>query len=130
MALIHDIPEIQAGDLFIYSTQSRQGYQDRELAAAKRLFGRLPRTQAAEYLALWKEVETGDSPEARFVKALDRLEPLMCNYATKGRAWRKHGVRGSQVRAVNMPRMQAVPEIGRYVDALITSAVRRGYLAR
>ncbi|MEK7476154.1 MAG: HD domain-containing protein [Candidatus Coatesbacteria bacterium] len=128
MALIHDIPEIHAGDVFIYSRRDRGAYQRQELVAAKRLFGRLPRRQAAEYLALWREVETGDSPEARFVKAMDRLEPIMCNYATKGRAWRKHGIRASQVRAVNMPRMKAVPEIGRYVDALITSAVRKRYL--
>jgi len=129
MALIHDIPEIHAGDLFIYA-RKRGGYLGRELAAARRLFGRLPRKQAAEYLALWREVETGDSPEARFVKALDRLEPILCNYATKGRAWRKHGVRAAQVREVNLPRMRAVPEIGKYVDALITSAVRRRYLPR
>ena len=130
MALIHDIPEILAGDVFIYDAPARRGYLGRELAAARRLFGRLPRRQAAEYLALWKEVETGDSPEARFVKAMDRLEPLMCNYATKGRAWRKHGIRAAQVRELNMPRMKAVPEIGIFVDRLITSAARKGFLGR
>jgi putative hydrolase of HD superfamily len=130
MALIHDIPEIQAGDVFIYDAPARRGYLGKELAAAKRLFGRLPRKQALELIALWKEVETGDSPEARFVKAMDRLEPLMCNYATRGRAWRKHGVRASQVRELNMPRMKAVPGIAAYVDRLISSAARKGYLAR
>ena len=129
MALIHDIPEILAGDVFIYATRARKGYLGRELAAAKRLFGRLPRSQAREFLSLWKEVEMGESPEARLVRAVDRLEPLMCNYATRGRAWKKHGIRASQVRELNMPRMKAVPAIGDYVDRLISSAIRKGFLA-
>jgi len=128
MALVHDIPEIIAGDVFIYSVKSRKGYVGRELAAAKKLFGLLPCQQAREYLALWREVEMGDSPEARLVRAIDRLEPLLCNYATKGRTWKKHGIREHQVRDLNMPRMKSVPAIGRFVDRLITSAIRKGYL--
>jgi len=130
MALVHDIPEVIAGDAFIYSARAQRGYAGRERAAARKLFGLLPRGQAAELLAAWKEVEFGDSPEARFVRALDRLEPLMCNYATRGRAWKKHGVREAQVRGLNMARMKAVPEIGRFVDKLISSAVRKGMMRR
>lgn len=130
MALIHDIPEILAGDVFIYDARARRGYLGRELASARKLFGRLPRMQAREFLSLWKECETGESPEARLVRAVDRLEPLMCNYATRGRAWKAHGVRASQVRELNMPRMKAVPEIGKFVDGLIADAVRKGFLAK
>jgi putative hydrolases of HD superfamily len=130
MALVHDIPEVLAGDSFLYDAKRRKAGQLRERKAAGRLFGRLPRKQGGELLSAWKEFEAGNSPESRFVRALDRLEPIMCNYATRGRLWRKHGIREAQVRGLNMPRMRAVPEIGRYVDRLLTSAVRRGYLGK
>jgi len=130
MALVHDIPEIIAGDALIYSAKAHKGYIGRELSAAKKLFGRLPGKQAREFLSLWKEVETGNTPDARFVRAIDRLEPLLCNFATRGRSWRKYGVRSSQVRSLNMPRMEAVPEIGVFVGKLISSAVKKGYLKK
>jgi putative hydrolase of HD superfamily len=130
MALVHDIPEIIAGDALIYSAKAHKGYIGRELTAAKKLFGQLPPRQAREYLSLWKEVETGNTPDARFVRAIDRLEPLLCNYATKGRSWRQHGVRSSQVRSLNLPRMETVPEIGVFVDKLISKSVRKGFLKK
>ena len=46
---------------------------------------------------LWKEFEEGKSPEAQFARTMDRIQPMMLNAATDGRAWKEHKVRLSQI---------------------------------
>ncbi len=57
MALIHDIVEIDAGDVFVYDRKDGGDHYAMEQAAAKRIFGMLPADQAKEYIALWEEFE-------------------------------------------------------------------------
>jgi putative hydrolase of HD superfamily len=52
--------------------------------AAHRLFALLPSDQAAEFRVLWDEFEELKTPEAKFAKALDRLQPLLHNYQAGG----------------------------------------------
>src|SRR6187549_3319318 len=42
MVLIHDIVEIDAGDVFIYDSAKNHSNTEQELVAAKRIFGLLP----------------------------------------------------------------------------------------
>ena len=75
MVVLHDLVEIDAGDLFLYSDPAAQARQEEaERAAADRLFAILPPAQAAELRGLWDEFEERRTPEARFARALDRLE--------------------------------------------------------
>ena len=129
MLLVHDLVEIDAGDTFIYDTAARELQAEKERAAANRIFGLLPPDQAAALRARWEEFESRQSPEAKFAGALDRLQPLMLNFHTQGHAWRKHGVRRSQVMAVNASIADGAPELWEYARGLIDEAVRRGYLA-
>ncbi|MHB9108351.1 MAG: HD domain-containing protein [Armatimonadota bacterium] len=127
MALVHDIVEIDAGDVFIYGEQG--GKAERECTAADRIFALLPPDQAAEIRGLWDEFEGGMTPEARFAKALDRIEPLLLNYYTQGKMWRQHGVTAGQVRAVNYAVLaDGAPELADYLRRLIEDAVEKGYL--
>ena len=89
MLLVHDLVEIDAGDTFIYDEQARVTQADRERRAADRIFGLLPQGQGQRLRALWEEFETRESPEARFASAIDRLQPLLSNYFTKGSSWKK-----------------------------------------
>ncbi len=100
MVLIHDLVEIDAGDVFVYDEQALVGKREREELAADRIFNLLPADQAQEMRALWEEFETEESAEARFAAALDRLQPLLGNYYTQGGAWqRPRHQRGPGVRA-------------------------------
>lgn len=72
LALIHDIGEIHAGDITPYDGISAAEKNQAEYRAVKQLFSRLPGGE--KYLALWEEYENGTSPEAQFVKQIDRLE--------------------------------------------------------
>ena len=73
MLLIHDIVEIDAGDVYAYDVEGNAGKAEREQAAADRLFGLLPEDQAEEIRALWDEFEERETPEARFANALEPL---------------------------------------------------------
>ncbi len=130
MLLIHDIVEIDAGDTFLYDEAGNADKEARERRAADRLFGLLPDDQAAEMRALWEEFEARDSAEARFAAAVDRLQPLLHNCLTEGKAWRQHGVTADQVMQMNGERIAPVSErLWQYARGLIEAAVAQGHLA-
>ncbi|HSV28273.1 MAG TPA: HD domain-containing protein, partial [Candidatus Omnitrophota bacterium] len=81
MLLFHDVVEIDAGDTFIHDDAGNASKAAREQAAAERLYGLLPRDQADEFRALWQEYEDRATATARFADALDRLQPIMNNFA-------------------------------------------------
>ena len=97
MVLIHDIVEIDAGDTYAYDSDANVSKQERELAAADRIFNLLPKDQALEMRYLWNEFEEGNTPEAKFAATLDRLQPFLLNAESGGKSWREHGVSFSQV---------------------------------
>ncbi|NWF80405.1 MAG: HD domain-containing protein [Chloroflexi bacterium] len=76
MALLHDMAEALIGDLPASARRlfGVQAKQEAERKALLELLDGLP--QAERYLALWEEYSRGATPEARLVKALDRLEML------------------------------------------------------
>ncbi|HOM24189.1 MAG TPA: HD domain-containing protein [Termitinemataceae bacterium] len=72
MALIHELGEVYAGDITPADGISKEEKYQREREAFVRVVAGLP--EADRFLALWEEFESGTSPEARFVRQLDRLE--------------------------------------------------------
>lgn len=103
MVLLHDIVEIDAGDTYAYDDAAKQNQKAREEKAAERIYGMLPADQAEKYYALWKEFEERKTPEAKFARAMDNLQPMMLNHATNGKAWEEHGVFLSQILKRNVP---------------------------
>ncbi|WP_261559598.1 HD domain-containing protein [Frankia tisae] len=128
MLLIHDLVEVYAGDTFLYDTQAAAGQAERERAAADRLFPQLPRDQADELRALWDEFEARRTPDARFARALDRVQPLLLNFYTGGSTWRPHGVTRADVLAHQKTIEDGSPALWEYVRIMIDEAVRRRYL--
>lgn len=129
MVLIHDIVEIDAGDAYCYDDGAQAGKLDREMMASQRVFGMLPDDQAERMRALWNEFEAGETPEARFAAALDRFQPLLHNYRTRGKAWIEHGINSGQVMRRCSPIGDGSEELWRAARALIMDAVEQGYLA-
>lgn len=97
MALIHDIVEIDAGDTYAYDEANLATQKEREDKAAERIFGLLPAEQGEELKALFYEFEEGNTPEARFARAMDNLQPLLLNDSNGGKDWRRHSVTRSKV---------------------------------
>jgi len=128
MVLIHDIVEIDAGDTFLYDDKHAESKINRELAAADRLFNLLPSDQADIFRKLWDEFEARQTKEAKFAYALDRLQPMLHNVITKGKAWQKHGVKKSQVIEKNSPMQEGAASLWEYISDLLDYAVAEGYL--
>jgi 5'-deoxynucleotidase YfbR-like HD superfamily hydrolase len=130
MLLIHDIVEIDAGDSFAYAPEAVLAeYERAERAAAERIFALLPAGQAGQLRATWTEFEDRRTPEARFARALDRLQPMLANYRTGGGTWRSHGVTADQVLEKVKLIEDGSAELGRYARSLVEKAVGRGFLA-
>ena len=127
MALVHDIVEIDAGDTFAYDEAEAETKQAREEAAADRLFGLLPAETGRRFREMWDEYERGDTPEARFVMAVDRLAPMMLNLAEGASTWREHGITRSRVIARNGRYIeQSLPDAWSVVLAQLDAAVEAG----
>ena len=103
MLLIHDIVEIDAGDVPFHVPATHAGQEEREQQAAERLFGLLPDAQAAEFRELWFEFEAAESDDAKFAKALDRFQPMLHNAATGGGTWIECDVTLEQIKARCQP---------------------------
>ena len=79
MVAVHDLVEIDAGDVSAYDVAALAAKAVREQAAADRVFGLLPPDQQQHFRRLWDEFEAHLTPEARFANAVDRLQPLIQN---------------------------------------------------
>ncbi|MDD5750351.1 MAG: HD domain-containing protein [Candidatus Pacebacteria bacterium] len=80
MALVHDLAESITGDidavLVAEGKASKEEKQKLESEAMEKIKASLPREMGREIYDLWKEYEDHSSKEAKFVKALDKLETL------------------------------------------------------
>jgi putative hydrolases of HD superfamily len=129
MLLVHDMVEIDAGDLFLYSDGAALARQEEaERAAADRIFALLPGPQAAEVRALWDEFEERRTSEARFARALDRLQPMLLNMRTGGGTWVAHGVTLEQVLSKVALIEDGSASLGRHAREMIAAAVEQGFL--
>jgi putative hydrolases of HD superfamily len=130
MLLVHDLVEIDAGDLFAYADAAQQARQEEaERAAADRIFALLPPDQAASVRGLWDEFEERRTPEARFARGLDRLQPMLANFQAGGGTWQEHGITADQVLAKVRLIEDGSPALGRYARDLVDRAVAGGLLA-
>lgn len=101
MLLIHDLVEIDVGDVPIHS-QNGQAHASAETMAAEakaadRIFGLLPADLRDSLRALWEEFETAETPDARFAKSLDRVQPVMANLQSGGGTWASYNVTFDQL---------------------------------
>lgn len=128
LVLFHDLVEIDAGDTFGYDEAGHQNKLERESKAASRLFGLLPEDQREEYHQLWLEYEAAQTPEAAFALAVDRLQPVLHNYLTGGKSWKKHGVTLSQVEKRMIPVKSASLEFSHLIDFVLKESQNMGLL--
>ena len=128
MVLIHDIVEIDAGDTYAYDDAGHLDKREREVKAAKRIFGLLPEDQAEKMMDLWEEFEASETPEAKFAHSLDCVQPLMLNDATDGKSWREHEIKRSQVMKRNAGTAQGSALLMEYVNGILDKNVEKGNL--
>lgn len=128
LVIVHDLIEIYAGDTPLYDTASADGQEERERAAADKLFPLLPEDQATRIRALWDEFEQRRTPEARFAKAMDRLQPFLLNWMARGGTWTTPGVTADTVRQRKSDVGAASTTLWEAAQALIEQSQDRGWL--
>ena len=101
MLLLHDLVEIDVGDVPIHSANGMAhgsaATQAAEARAADRIFGLLPNPLRDDLRALWEEFEAATTPDAIFAKSLDRVQPVMANLMSGGGTWITYDVTHDQL---------------------------------
>lgn len=129
MLLIHDLVEIDAGDTFLYDeSEFAETQLERENVAAERIYGLLPSEMGLEFMSLWKEFEERKTPDAKFARSLDRLQPIFQNYFTCGSAWKKYGITANRVLNKNRVIGEGSSVLWELAKTLIKDAVSQGFL--
>jgi putative hydrolase of HD superfamily len=128
MLLVHDIGEIDTGDTMVFVEGGWEERKAAELSAVTRIFGLLSEAQGAEFMALWKEFEFGESADARFANAADRAMPVLLNLANEGQSWRENGIGYERVIARVAPPIKAgCPALWEYLQSRLEEAREKGW---
>jgi len=124
LLLVHDIPEVDAGDQIVYAVSD--GVQENERAAAERIFGLLPEQQGERLLLLWNEFTLRQTAEARFAYAMDRLMPVLHNIYNNGQSWQENHIPLEKVLSVNSVIGDACPEVWLHIQARLQELAANG----
>lgn len=127
MLLLHDIVEVDAGDLPIHGPADPDR-ESKEIAAADRLYNLLPEDQAAHFRALWDEFEAATSDDAKFAKALDRFQPVILNHQSEGGTWGEFDVARPQVEKTTCSIANGSETLWSVARKTFASAVKKGWL--
>ena len=128
MCLIHDIVEIDAGDTYAYDPEGKKTQKEREEKAKKRLFSMLPKEQGEDLSAIFEEFEEAKTPEARFARAMDNLQPLILNNSNGGGDWKEHGIRAEQVRGRQVRTKYGSERLYEITEQIIQENIDKGSL--
>ncbi|MGI6561102.1 MAG: HD domain-containing protein [Clostridia bacterium] len=128
MILLHDIVEIDAGDVFAYSIVDPELRAKEERKAAERIFGLLPEDQRKLFYDLWIEYDERKTNESKFANALDRFMPIYHNYRTDGTQWKRFNVTKEQVLIKNRHVQEGSKILWEYIEKIVEESVEQGYL--
>jgi len=123
MLLVHDICEIDADDVFFFDETGRAEAKEKEMRAVKRIFGILPEEKGKELFEFWNEFENGDSAEARFARAIDRVMPVLQNLYNNKQSWTENGVTREQI----LSKTAYISDAGELVWQTISEKINRAF---
>ena len=128
MLILHDLVEIECGDTPLFDSVGAVTQNEREQAAADKVFSFLPPNQGHELRELWEEFEAAATPDARFAKALDRLQPILLNHAVGGGTWTDYAVDEARERRLTQRIADGSPALWEAAQAVFADAVAQGWL--
>lgn len=130
MCLIHDVVEIDAGDTYAYDAEGLKTQKAREEAAKERIYSLLPDDQKQDLQALFDEFEERKTPEAKFARALDNLQPLLLNNSNDGGDWRERQVTEAQVYGRQRRTAEGSEKLYEVTDQLIRENIAKGNIRK
>jgi putative hydrolases of HD superfamily len=128
MLLVHDVGEIDAGDVMFFAHVNWEERKAAERAAVTRIFSILPEEDSSDLLQLWHEFEEGESAEARFAHAVDRAMPVLLNLVNQGQSWRENGICYERVvNRIAPPIQTGCPALWTYLQPRLEEARQKGF---
>lgn len=97
MLLLHEIGEIDADDTFFFDSAARTEVKEKEAEGVKRILAILPEATANEFWELWNEFENGETNEAKYARAIDRVMPMLQNLYNNKQSWVEHNITKEQI---------------------------------
>ena len=127
MLLIHDLVEIYSGDYIVF-TENTLEKENKEKIGALEIFGILPEGQREEYLGLWFEFEDRNTKEAKYARALDRLEPIMQNYYNNGGTWVEFKISSNRIFEKSSIIADGSEKLWKLVQSMVMELVEKGII--
>ena len=131
MCLIHDFGEAVTGDIpSFYKTAE---HEETEARAVRELVASLPPAMAAEFTALYDEMDALATPEAKLFKALDNMEAVVSHNEASLDTWiplefTENMVYGEAAAAFSPWTKGLRAELRRESEAKVADAVEKGYV--
>lgn len=127
-AIIHDLPELHAGDTPIHDTEGLKTKHEREEKAIKEILEALDPANKEMFTELFDEYENKKSKEARFVYQMDKIMPLILLVMQKGYGWKKHNVDADFVEQNKYNKVDDEFGLREIMDHYFRVAKEKGYL--
>lgn len=110
-ALAHDMPEVHAGDTYVFTEDPTvlNSKKDREAVARKKLAEDFPDVPSIH--EAMENYEHQTDKEAVFVRAFDKIMPMITNYVQDGRTIKAEGVCYSQIVELKLRTTNRSPEV-------------------
>ncbi len=125
--MYHDIVEIEVGDIPIHHEEARKNKKVDELNAIKKLRGDFPNPMGKKVFDLFTEFEEEITKEAKFAKAIDKIDALIhfLDYKEYWKGWTEE-----QVRRYHGEAISKVPEVVEVFETILTYVKENGYFSQ
>ena len=122
LLLYHDLVEIEVGDTPIGPQHDEKGKDQREIQGAEALAQQLP--MGKKFLSLFKEFQEGKTPEAKFARAIDKLDATIheLDYKEDWKGWTEEFAR-----AYHEPYFKDFPAIREASEQALVFCREQGY---
>ena len=126
LILVHDLDEIEGGDIISY--QKTPEDRQREAEAMQTALESMPQLVAFDSRALVQEYQEQITREAQFVKACDKLEPLLEVFDRYGKeVMRRNQTTREQAVKSKVQYLAPFPLIERYFAVLVAEMDQQGF---
>jgi putative hydrolase of HD superfamily len=124
----HDMDELETGDMIGY--KKTQEDRDREATAMDTVLQKTPQHMRPYIDEIVAVFQRQDTPEARFVKALDKIEPLFQLYNDNGKSiLKRNGTTQEDSRRIKDSYVAEFPHLRAFNDVLNNAMEREGYFS-
>jgi len=125
----HDLDEVVVGDVIGYLKTAE--HKAAEVEAMKTVLESVPQSMRDMIAAIVEEYETRETTEAKFVKAIDKIEPVIQLLNDNGKELlHRMGTTREQHDSIKLPYFLPFPTIKAFYDVAIEKMDREGYFAK